>query len=212
MRRKDLETRKIIEDSKKMLYPKTKRIGDWSVVITEKLDGANIGFFKKEGKLVIATRETIYHWIPGEKTECKYRGLQAWLDMFGEDLLNSINETSGFFGEWLGTGRGRYPEAYKRVYMFAKANIDEDYGVYNIYYDHGLFIYPFKNQIIPAFIEAVPVVEKLSYYPSIEELDLLYDKYVARYNRFVEGFIIELNNTVMKYVRYKKGKLTPHKK
>ena len=42
---------------KRTLYPKTKRVQYKNrVVITEKLDGSNIGFFKVNGELVIAQR------------------------------------------------------------------------------------------------------------------------------------------------------------
>jgi len=46
---------------KKSLYPKTKRLSKNSkkIVVTEKLDGSNIGFFKLNGELVIATRNNI---------------------------------------------------------------------------------------------------------------------------------------------------------
>ena len=45
---------------KKTLYPKTKRVTFKNrVVITEKLDGSNIGFFKVNGKLLIAQRNNI---------------------------------------------------------------------------------------------------------------------------------------------------------
>ena len=45
---------------KRTLYPKTKRVQYKNrVVITEKLDGSNIGFFKVNGELVIAQRNNI---------------------------------------------------------------------------------------------------------------------------------------------------------
>lgn len=45
---------------KKTLYPKTKRVTFKNrIVITEKLDGSNIGFFKVNGKLLIAQRNNI---------------------------------------------------------------------------------------------------------------------------------------------------------
>lgn len=46
---------------KKTLYPKTKRVTFKNrIVITEKLDGSNIGFFKVNGKLLIAQRNNIF--------------------------------------------------------------------------------------------------------------------------------------------------------
>lgn len=47
---------------KKTLYPKTKRVLYKNrVTITEKLDGSNIGFFKVNGKLLIAQRNNIFN-------------------------------------------------------------------------------------------------------------------------------------------------------
>ena len=46
---------------KKSIYPKTKRLGKENTVITitEKLDGSNLAFFKKDGVIHIATRSNI---------------------------------------------------------------------------------------------------------------------------------------------------------
>lgn len=46
---------------KQSLYPKTKRIGKESgeVVLTEKLDGSNIGFFNLNNELLISTRNNV---------------------------------------------------------------------------------------------------------------------------------------------------------
>lgn len=49
---------------KKTLYPKTRRVKLKSkVVITEKLDGSNIGFFKVNGELLIAQNNNVSKYV-----------------------------------------------------------------------------------------------------------------------------------------------------
>lgn len=49
---------------KKTLYPKTKRVQYKNrVVITEKLDGSNIGFFKINGGLIIAQNNNVNKYV-----------------------------------------------------------------------------------------------------------------------------------------------------
>ena len=196
---------------KKTLYPKTKRVQFKNrVVITEKLDGSNIGFFKVNGELIIAQRNNIF--LMNELEENKqmlYKGLKGWLEENGEDLQNRLMEGSGFFGEWIGMGKIKYPDLDKKVYMFAKANYDKE-EIKNLYYEHELFIYPFENQEIPEYIGIVPVVEQRSSYPDIETLDYNYELYKIKVNRNVEGFILAQNNNVNKYVRMKNGQLQAH--
>lgn len=196
---------------KKTLYPKTKRVQYKNrVVITEKLDGSNIGFFKVNGELIIAQRNNII--LLNEIEECKnilYGGLYGWLKEYGEDLQKKLIEGSGFFGEWIGMGKIKYPDLDKRVYMFAKANYVKG-EIRNLYYEHGLFIYPFENQEFPEYLGIVPVVEEREIYPYIEDLNYTYEIYREKTGRDVEGFIIAQNNNVNKYVRMKNGKLEAH--
>lgn len=197
--------------TKKTLYPKTKRVKFKNrVVITEKLDGSNIGFFKVNGELVIAQRNNIF--LVSELEENKgmlYKGLKGWIEEHGENLKNSLIEGSGFFGEWIGMGQIKYPDLDKKVYMFAKANYDKG-EIKNLYYDHELFKYPFENQEMPNYIGVVPVIQETQYYPDVETLDYNYEIYRIKANRNVEGFIIAQNNNVNKYVRMKNGKLQAH--
>lgn len=205
-----------MEKIKKSLYPKTRRINetDNMYVITEKLDGSNLGFFKLNGELLIAQRYYIFEF--SKIDECKselYKGLYAWLLQYGEKLKNALRETSGVFGEWLGMGRLKYHDSDldKRFYIFAKANIDpETYETYNIIYDRTLFIYPFETCVIPEFLGIVPLVIKTSNV-SIEKLNALYDTYTNLAGRPVEGFVISQYSSVSKYVRMKNGKLADHK-
>lgn len=196
---------------KKTLYPKTKRVQFKNrVVITEKLDGSNIGFFKVNGELIIAQRNNIF--LRNELEENKqmlYRGLKGWIEEYGEDLANRLMEGSGFFGEWIGMGKIKYPDLDKKVYMFAKANYDKG-EIKNLYYKHELFKYPFVNQEFPEYIGIVPVVQEINDNPDIEKLNCLYEVYKNKVNRNVEGFIIAQNNNVNKYVRMKNGKLQDH--
>ena len=196
---------------KKTLYPKTKRVQFKDrVVITEKLDGSNIGFFKENGNLIIAQRNNIFLIQELEDNkQILYRGLKDWLDEHGEDLENKLIEGSGFFGEWIGMGKINYPDLDKKVYMFAKANYSNG-EIKNLYYEHELFKYPFVNQEFPEYIGIVPVVEEINNLPTIETLDYKYETYKTKVNRNVEGFVIARDNNVNKYVRMKNGQLQAH--
>ena len=199
----------------KEIYPKTKRvscIGD-KVYLTEKLDGSNLVFFKKENELYIAQRKNIFKISELEEVkDLLYKGLYQWLLDNKEVLQNELYNDSAICGEWLGMGKLKYnvDEFDKRWYMFAKANIDDDYNLYNLIYDHKLFIYPFSSQIIPSFIGIVPEVAELNVLPNKEYLDSIYEKYTNKVNRNVEGFVVNYKNIITKYVRMKNGKLQEH--
>ena len=199
----------------KEIYPKTKRVsctGD-KVYLTEKLDGSNLVFFKKEEELYIAQRKTIFKLSELEKAkDVLYKGLYQWLLDNGNILENELHNNSAICGEWLGMGCLKYSidEFDKRWYMFAKANIDNEYNLYNLIYDHSLFIYPFVSQEIPNFIGIVPEVAELNVLPTKEYLDSIYEKYTNKVNRNVEGFVVNYKNIITKYVRMKNGKLQEH--
>lgn len=200
---------------KKQIYPKTQRLncdGD-KIYVTEKLDGSNLVIFKKENKLYIAQRNNIMciDEIEDNKNTL-YKGLYQWLIDNSNDLLSELNNDSAICGEWLGMGQIKYSidEFDKRYYMFAKANINDNMELYNIIYNHELFIYPFINQNIPKFIGVVPEVKTLNILPNKEQLDGIYEKYCQKVGRNVEGFVINYNNSIQKYVRMKNGKLAEH--
>lgn len=200
---------------RKEIYPKTERVnvnGD-KVQITEKLDGSNLCIFKKDNKLYIAQRKNIISFDELEDNKDKlYKGLYQWCEDNKEILQEELIENSVICGEWLGMGQLKYTidEFDKRIYMFAKANIDNDFNLYNIKYDHELFVYPFENQNIPNFIGVVPVVAELNVIPNKEHLDSLYQKYCDKVGRNVEGFVVNYKNIISKYVRMKNGKLKEH--
>ena len=199
---------------KKEIYPKTKRLsctGD-KIYITEKIDGSNMCIFKKNNILYIAQRKNIFSIDELEKAkDILYKGLYEWIKN-NKDILNDIHEGSVICGEWLGMGCLKYNinEFDKKIYMFAKANIDDDFNLYNLMYDHSLFKYVFDNQEIPSFIGIVPEVAELNVIPTKEHLDSIYKKYCEKVNRNVEGFVINYRNFIQKYVRMKNGKLQEH--
>lgn len=199
---------------KKEIYPKTKRVSctGEKIEITEKLDGSNLCIFKKEDKLYIAQRKTILAFDEIEENkEVLYKGLYQWIKDNTEKLM-TLRNNAVICGEWLGMGRLTYTkdEFDKRFYMFGKANIDDEFNLYNIYYNHDLFIYPFEDLQIPTCIGVVPVAYELEYVPDKDKLDILYSEYVTKVNRDVEGFVVNINNTIKKYVRMKNGQLQEH--
>lgn len=199
---------------KKEIYPKTKRVsclGD-KVYVTEKLDGSNLVIFKKNEELYFAQRNNIFKFDELEENKDKlYKGLYTWLTEYNW-VFNDLHNNSAICGEWLGMGKLKYSvdEFDKRFYMFAKANIDDDFNLYNLMYDHQLFIYPFQAQMIPKCIGIVPEITELNVIPNKEHLDSIYDKYCQKVNRNVEGFVVNYKNIISKYVRMKNGELQEH--
>ena len=201
---------------KKCIYPKTERVKvEQSNVceVTEKLDGSNLCIFKKNDILHIAQRNNIFSIEEIEEVKDKlYSGLYAWLIEHREALEKELRNDSCVCGEWLGMGKLKYDvgEFDKRYYMFAKANINDDFELYNIYYSHELFKYPFESLEVPSFIGIVPVAYNLGIVPNKEKLDELYEKYCIKVKRNVEGFVVNYSNHITKYVRMKNGKLQEH--
>lgn len=197
---------------KKSLYPKTRRFADNSAIITEKLDGSNLGIFKLGGELIIAQRNNVFK--ESELTsDNSYKGLIHWLSENGDILRSELIEESGVFGEWISMGRISYADSdiNKRFYIFAKANIDSELEVRNIIYNSDLFKYPFVSQEVPEFIGVVPELGRFENI-SKDTLDKLYSAYCETVDRNVEGFVVNRGNQITKYVRMKDGKFGEHKK
>lgn len=203
---------------KKEIYPKTKRIPvmGYTIQLTEKLDGSNMAIFKKNDELYIAQRKNIISLSELKCDDVKrvlYSGLYEWLNTNGEYLKEHLLNNSCICGEWLGMGCLKYDtkDFPHRWYMFAKANVDDEFNLYNLNYNHDLFIYPFDNQEFPNFLGIVPIVTDIRKIPTKEELDDIYLKYCEKVgDRKVEGFVINNNNVVCKYVRMKNGKLVEY--
>ncbi len=197
---------------KKQIYPKTKRITNNSLVVTEKIDGSNLVFYKLNDYLFVAQRNNIFNLNELEEVKDKlYKGLYDWLKKHGKDLRDNLNENSAICGEWLGMGRIKYNDIFEvKFLMFAKANVEDSESILsNLIYSHDLFIYPFVNQEIPSYIGKVPIVAE-SESLNIEKLDNLYEEYTEQQGRIIEGFVVNNDNIIRKYVRHKNGKLTPH--
>ncbi len=200
---------------KKEIYPKTKRVicEGVKIQITEKLDGSNLCLFKLNETMYIAQRNNILSIDEIEENKgMLYKGLYQWLHDNRIALQEELHNNSVLCGEWLGMGKLKYSvdEFDKRFYMFAKANINEEFELSNLIYDHERFIYPFILQNIPNCIGVVPVVKEISNIPNKKQLDKIYEQYCQKVDRSVEGFVVNYNNYITKYVRMKNGKLQEH--
>jgi len=201
---------------KKQIYPKTARVKvkqESMCQLTEKIDGSNLCIIKKDDTLYLAQRNNIFSINELEENKgILYKGLYQWLDEHKDYLIENLHNNSDLCGEWVGMGCLKYPveEFDKKFYMFAKANITDEFDLKNIYYYHNLFIYPFVNQEIPDFIGVVPVIAELDIIPNKNDLDVIYEEYNNKVNRNVEGIVVNYQNNVTKYVRMKNGKLQDH--
>ncbi len=199
---------------KKTIYPKTQRTtGPNKIIITEKIDGSNLTFFKHENELYFAQRNFVFKLSELEEMKQKvYKGLYYWLTEHGKDLEERLNNNSVICGEWVGMGKIKYGHAFDDIkfLMFAKANVNDKFDLFNINYYQEFFIYPFVDKNIPDYIGKVPVAFTVTKQPEIKDLNEMYDFYTNSVNRNVEGFIVNYGSSVSKYVRLKDGKLTEH--
>lgn len=207
---------------KMSLYPKTSRFSEneKGYVLTEKLDGSNLGIGRIGEQIYICQRNYVFtldEVIEGTKLE--YKGLRDWLIEHQRELKELIYDGSIMFGEWIGMGKISYLHLDKfknRFYVFAKGRIklnDDKLELSNLVYDLDLLHYVFTNQEFPNFISKVLFVDKLKDI-SVENLDTVYNDYINKENRKVEGFVIYdvRSKVIKKYVRYdRNGKLVPHK-
>lgn len=202
---------------KKTIYPKTIRYNPTNhVVITEKMDGSNLVFFKYEGELYIALRNNIFPLSATDDARVRqlaYPGLLGWLESWGEQLKSDLHEEAAICGEWLGMGSIKTYDLSKRFLVYAKANINHKFALYNIFYNHDLLKYSFVEQEVPSYINLVPVVAKIPIgLLNLELLDGLFEDYEKEEGRMVEGFVVATSDTqISKYVRRKGGQLNPHR-
>lgn len=196
--------------TKNTLYPKTERMSENGdcVKVTEKLDGSNLVFYKKNNELYIGLRKNVFSLTDIEEAkDLMYKDLYKWLQEYGEDLKNALCDNSAICGEWIGMGATKYPEGTfdKKWYMFAKANISNDEKLINIKHDHELFIYSFQEQKFPNYLGIVPEVTQIREMPTKTLLDVIYEEYTKKVERPVEGFVMDYRGIITKYVRMKKG-------
>ena len=205
------------------LYPKTTRYSESEkgYIITEKLDGSNLGIGRIGDKLYIAQKNYVYPVELGvHGSSVVYKGLTEFFREYEKQLKELIYDGSIIFGEWLGMGKIKYlhlEEFKNRFYMFAKGRIslvDGKLELTNLVYDLDLLHYAFITQEIPNFISIIPLVDTVKSNITLEKLDEIYSNYCEEKGRKVEGFVIYdyQNKTIKKYVRYnREGKLVPHK-
>ena len=205
---------------KKTLYPKTKRVTSKrkGVEITEKLDGSNLCIFRKCDELIIAQRNNIFVWNKIEEfgSQGLYKGLYGWLQENSKEIIESLYDGSGICGEWISMGKISYANSdiNKKFYGFAKARLIGDtlqeYELQNIVYSQELIPYAFTDRNVPDCIGFVPIVSVEIDNPTKEYLDALYEDYCKNKDRKVEGFIVNNNENILKYVRFKDGKPSEH--
>lgn len=206
---------------KQTLYPKTSRVNpSEKYLITEKLDGSNLTFFKLDDMLYIGQRNYIFTldecYNNPDSNSRLYNGLSNLLARHGKNLETALVDGSAIVGEWLSMGHIKYSyDEVNRFYQFAKANVKlnefDEYSMYNIYYDMDLFKYSYADQEKPSYINTVPVVKQINAV-SIDDLNKLYDEYTDQVDRDVEGFVVSKGKGfVQKYVRMKNGKLQEHR-
>ena len=114
------------------------------------------------------------------------------------------------FGEYIKMGKLKYDDLDKKVYLFAKANVDENFEISNLFYNINLLNYSFIKQEIPDIFGKVPIVKIFNYSFDLNFLNELYDKYSTEKGRKVEGFVINQNENISKYVRMKNGNIKDH--
>jgi len=214
---------------KKTLYPKTQRVSNNKAVVTEKLDGSNlgIGVLEDVNCLVVAQRNHVFFLqdiedLEGYKDKL-YKGLYGWLREHWQHL-SAIHPNSVVFGEWIGMGKIKYDfenkwhifakgilecELRDGVYWKKKLELIEDASVRKIDYTLENLVYPFGGAV-PDFITTVPLVDVFDIYPTKEQLDDLYAQYEDLVGRKVEGMIVNHQNNISKYARYKNGKPQEH--
>lgn len=208
---------KIIKQS---IYPKTTRFGkdEKKIFLTEKIDGSNLTFFKFENELYIAQRNNIYKFkdFKENKNDFKdiiYKGLTPFLEQFGDDLEEKLYDGSAICGEWLVKHQINYGKRFNtRFLLFAKARViktGDVFSLQNIIYNPDLIHWAI-GETLPNYLDIVPLVVELDHYPNLEELDKIYLEYSEKMESKVEGFVINNNNKIEKYVRFKRGVLEPH--
>ncbi|MGL4951274.1 MAG: RNA ligase family protein [Mycoplasma sp.] len=199
------------------LYPKTTRFNEnETYFITEKIDGSNLIIINTIDGLYIAQRNLIWKFkdiIEEDFNDIVFNGLYQWIKN-NENNLSQMYINTCICGEWVvKDSKIKYGE--NGFFIFAKGKYDFERKVLiNLDYTTESFSKIFKNGLLPKNI-ILPkiIVEKINKKNlTISKLDNVYDDYLKKVNREVEGFIIvSSKNNVEKYVRFKNGCLENHK-
>lgn len=203
------------------IYPKTERFRDGNklTIITEKLDGSNLGLSKQNGDIVIYQRNNSYTFTEMKENkeirDMAYKGLFKWLSDNYNDLMENLLENNSrdkmliIFGEWIQMGQLKYRQdriPNNSFWMFARGK-GEDESKLSWDYNYEYFNYAFKDGIKPSYINIVPIVLTTDEIISKQYLDTLYQVYT---NDIIkdksEGFIIYNGFYIKKYVRISRGK------
>lgn len=155
---------------KQTLFPKIKRMEiNKKYQITEKLDGSNLGIAKINCNLYFCQRNTILNTFEiYDYRNVLYKNLENWIIENKEILLETLNDNTIIFGEWLGMGHIKYKEFKNNFNIFAKAKIEYYYDdivddicfkINNLNYNLKEIKYAFKNETIPNFISLVPTID-----------------------------------------------------
>lgn len=209
---------------KQTLFPKIKRMEiNKKYQVTEKLDGSNLGIARIGYNLYFCQRNTILNTFETyDNKNILYKNLENWIIENKEILLETLNDNTIIFGEWLGMGHIKYNNFKNNFNVFAKAKIEYYYDdnvedicfkIDKLNYNLKEIKYAFKNEAIPNFISLVPIVDNNLELINKQTLDELYDAYSKSQDRTVEGFVIvdESESTyIRKYVRCKNGKIKEH--
>lgn len=204
---------------KRTLYPETPRIPEKTVnaIITEKMDGANLTILKCNGELFIAQRNSIFNKdeVFGDGN-IGYRGLKGWAREHWEWFDKCLNDNTALCGEWMVETAKSYPPevVHEKFYIFATAKVVPGPNLcdFDYYQEHVGDAFGISTEFLDIiWLKFVPTVARICKFPDKEQLDDIYDAYCKCVGgRKVEGFVINVNNMIFKYVRMKNGKVVEY--
>ena len=204
---------------KRTLYPETPRMPEKTnnVIITEKMDGANLTILKYNGELFIAQRNSIFNKdeVFGDGS-IGYRGLKGWAREHWEWFDMYLNDNTALCGEWMAEKANSYPQEVvdKKFYVFATAKVMPGMNLndFDYYREHVGDAFGISTEFLDIrWLGFVPTVGRFYKFPDKEQLHDINDHY-SEYDggRKVEGFIKNTNNMIHKYVRMKNGKVVEY--
>lgn len=204
---------------KRTLYPETPRIPEKTNngVVTEKMDGENLTILKYNGELLIAQRNKIFNKdeVFGDGN-IGYKGLKGWAREHWEWFDMYLNDNTALCGEWMAGRAKSYPPEVvdKKFYIFATAKVMPGLNLWDFdyYREHVDNAFRISEEFLDLnWLGFVPFAAICTAFPSKEDLDEFYDEYCEDVGgRKVEGFVINTNNMIHKYVRMKNGEVVEY--